>query len=95
MVGNTIWNYANASIGTPVIWNQNNPSYTGPCTTFTHEPQYRTSGTAKPIAASAPYNPLPYCWSCHGSGYWVYSNNSTALIYYSYSGMDYRVQHSK
>lgn len=75
-----IWNYANATVS-QVIWNPINPSYTGACTTFTHVPTYRTSGTPNYPPAGTAYNPYPYCWSCHGSAAWVYDNLSTVMQY--------------
>ena len=86
-----IFNRANAS-SVAVIWDENNPSYTGPCSTFSHTPNYRPAGVAANYRTDA-YSPLPYCWSCHGSGEWAYTNSTTAVM--TYYSTAYRVQHSR
>jgi hypothetical protein len=73
-----VWNYFNGSIREP-IWNPSNPCYVE-CSTFTG-PSYAPEGTLLyRISDTASYNPVPFCWNCHGGGtVWGYNSTTTGM----------------
>lgn len=85
-----IWNWYNPSATVFVpIYNPANPSYQN-CSSFSEN--YAPEGTLLQYAPdTASYNPVPFCWNCHGGGsIWMpYDNYSTGMAHGNGSPMMY------
>jgi hypothetical protein len=84
------WNYANATVmwdpynpsACQPVWNPNNPSCecTGSSPRLTAVPP-ATKPLVVPTVDRRPYQPMPFCWSCHGARRWLYGNYSSEMVF--------------